>query len=120
MTHYPDGIVRMRYAIKAINSLAEFMVPGTTGLPPGAHPSGVDNIIWHNGTTPIDRDVLLAKQAELQAEYDALAYARKRKKEYPSLNEFAEAYAEKEIGDDSTKWDAYIINYNKVRTENPK
>jgi hypothetical protein len=31
-----------------------------------------------------------------------------------------EAYTEKEIGGDSTKWDAYVINYNKVRTDNPK
>ena len=59
-----------------------------------------------------------AKQDELIAEYDSLDYARKRK--YPPLNEFAEAYTEKEIGGNSTKWDAYIINYNKVRTENPK
>ena len=34
--------------------------------------------------------------------------------------EFIEAYAEKEIGGDSTKWDAYIVKYNKVRSDNPK
>ena len=44
----------------------------------------------------------------------------KRKIEYPDWHEFVEAYTEKEIGGDSTKWDAYIINYNKVKTENPK
>ena len=44
----------------------------------------------------------------------------KRKNEYPTLRDFAEAYTEKEIGGNSTKWDAYVINYNKVRTENPK
>ena len=27
---------------------------------------------------------------------------------------------EKEIGGDSTKWDASVIAYNKVRTDNPK
>ena len=27
---------------------------------------------------------------------------------------------EKEIGGDSTRWDAYVIAYNKVRTDNPK
>ena len=58
--------------------------------------------------------------AQLQTEYDALDYARKRGGEYPSTKDFMEAYTEKEIGGNSTKWDAYIINYNKVRTENPK
>ena len=40
--------------------------------------------------------------------------------EYPVTEEFIEAYTEKEIGGNSTKWDAYVINYNKVRTDNPK
>ena len=39
---------------------------------------------------------------------------------YPSIQDFMEAYTEKEIGSDSTKWDAYVIAYNKVRTDNPK
>ena len=60
------------------------------------------------------------KLVELTSEYDSLAYARKRADEYPSTKDFMEAYTEKEIGGDSTKWDAYVINYNKVRTENPK
>ena len=56
----------------------------------------------------------------LQAEYDAQKYARKRESEYPPLNEFAEAYCEKEFGGDSTKMDAYKIKYEKVRSDNPK
>ena len=36
------------------------------------------------------------------------------------MYDFAEAYTEKEIGGDSTKWEAYVTKYNKVRTENPK
>ena len=39
---------------------------------------------------------------------------------YPPLSEFAEAYTELEIGGDSTKWDAYIVKYNKVKTDYPK
>ena len=58
--------------------------------------------------------------AAAQADWDAKAYARKRILVYPNLAIFAEAYAEKEIGGDSTKWDAYVIAYNKVRTDNPK
>ena len=61
-----------------------------------------------------------AEIALLQAEYDAQDYARKRKAAYPSLNDFAEAYTEKEFGGDSTKMDAYKIKYEKVRSDNPK
>ena len=58
--------------------------------------------------------------SELQTEYDNLSYAREREKSYPSMLEFIEAYTEKEIGGDTTKWDEYVIKYNKVRTDNPK
>jgi len=58
--------------------------------------------------------------AQLQADYDALAYARARSLAYPGWQEFAEAYTEKEIGEDSTKWDAYVTAYNKVRSDNSK
>jgi len=97
-------------AIKAINPTAEFSV----------NAEDYNQITWLNGTTPIAVDDIKTKQTELQTEYDALDYARARDISYPNLKEFAEAYTEKEIGGDSTKWDAYVINYNKVRTENPK
>ena len=48
------------------------------------------------------------------------AYKMNRRKNYPSVDDFMEAYTEKEIGSDSTKWDAYVTAYNKVRTDNPK
>ena len=76
-------------------------------------------IIWHDGNpTNITEEQITAKRSELQAEYDAKEYARTRKRQYPHLREFAEAYCEKEIGGDSTKWDAYIVKYNKVRSDN--
>jgi hypothetical protein len=56
----------------------------------------------------------------VEAWSDPNAYKIKRLEEYPSLQEFAEAYCEKEIGEDSTKWDVYKTAYNKVRTDNPK
>ena len=61
-----------------------------------------------------------AEIATAQATYDAKAYARTRETAYPSIQDFMEAYTEKEIGSDSTKWDAYVTAYNKVRTDNPK
>jgi UDP-galactopyranose mutase len=50
----------------------------------------------------------------------AADYARAREIAYPVTKEFIEAYTEKEIDGDSTKWDAYVIKRNKVRTDNPK
>ena len=79
-----------------------------------------DEVTYVDGQTPPTEEQVQAEITRLQAEYDSLAYARKRKKEYPSLNEFAEAYTEKEFGGDATKMDAYKIKYNKVRSDNPK
>jgi len=80
----------------------------------------IDTIEWHEGTTPISKSDIEAKMAELQAAYDAKAYARARDTQYPSLKEFAEAYTEKEILADTAKWDEYVVKYNKVRSDNPK
>ena len=81
----------------------------------------INQITWHDGNpTNITNQQITDKQAELQADYDALAYARAREVAYPQLKEFAEAYCEKEIGEDSTKWDAYVTKYNLVRNNNPK
>jgi len=57
---------------------------------------------------------------DVEAWTDPDAYKIKRQTEYPSVQDFMEAYTEKEIGGDSTKWDAYKTAYNKVRTDNPK
>ena len=81
----------------------------------------IDSIRWSDGNpTNITKHQILDRQTELHAEYDALAYARAREEAYPALKEFAEAYCEKEIGEDSTKWDAYVTKYNLVRNNNPK
>ena len=46
----------------------------------------INQITWHDGNpTNITNEQILAKQTELQAEYDAQDYARKRKEEYPSI-----------------------------------
>ena len=96
-------------AIKAINPDAQVSV----------NAEDYDQITWNN-TPVISKANIQTKQAELQAAYDALAYARAREIAYPELKEFTEAYTEKEIGGDSTKWDAYVTKYNLVRSNNPK
>ena len=98
-------------AVLAIKSDAQVTISG----------EDVTTIIWHDDNpTNITHQQILDKQAELQTAYDALAYARAREIAYPQLKEFTEAYCEKEIGADSTKWDAYVLKYNKIRTDNPK
>ena len=100
-------------AIKSINSNAKFTVNGDNDV-------DTADIIWLDGTAEISKSDIKNKMSELETEYDALSYARKRAEEYPSVQDFMEAYTEKEIGGDSTKWDAYKTNYNKVRSDNPK
>ena len=81
--------------------------PPSAAFGPCPHPE----LVWADIQTEMNR---------LQAEYDASEYARTRKGEYPRSDVFIEAYTEKEIDGDSTKWDAYVIARNKVRSDNPK
>lgn len=95
-------------AIQSLHPTAQFVLRG-------------DELTWQSDdiTEPTEEEIT-AEQERLQAEYDGLAYARARASAYPSLSEFVEAYTEKEIGEDSTKWDAYVVKYNQVREDNPK
>jgi len=45
----------------------------------------INSIEWLSETTPISASDIEAKQAELQADYDAKQYQRDRAKEYPSI-----------------------------------
>ena len=47
-------------------------------------------------------------------------WSQDRAENYPSMVEFVEAYTEKEILEDSAKWDAYVEKYNQVRSDYPK
>lgn len=48
----------------------------------------IDQITWYDGNpTKITHSQIIAKQAELQAEYNAQAYARSRATEYPSIQD---------------------------------
>ena len=62
-------------AILSINSDAKVIVNG----------SDVKQIEWLENTTPIAEADILAKQKELQAEYDANKYQRDRAEAYPSI-----------------------------------
>jgi hypothetical protein len=52
----------------------------------------INKITWHDGNpTNITNEQILAKQTELQAEYDSQDYARKRQAEYPSVQDLVVA-----------------------------
>ena len=64
-------------AIKKINPNAEFKYLE----------EDINTIEWLNGTTPIAKELILAKIAELQAEYETNQYQRDRAKSYPTIQE---------------------------------
>ena len=51
----------------------------------GVNAEDINQITWQNGTQPIPANEILAKQKELQAEYEAKQYQRDRQKKYPSI-----------------------------------
>ena len=77
-------------------------------------------ISWDGPDAQPTQEELETAWTQIQTAHDAQAYARTRATAYPADADFKEAYTEKEIGGDSTKWDAYVTAYNKVRTDNPK
>jgi len=74
-------------AIYAINSSAVFHI----GAENSADVLDSCTIEWLEGTTPISKADIQTKMDELQAEYDAQEYARKRKSEYPTIEELVVA-----------------------------
>ena len=64
-------------AIKKINPNAQVTV----------NADDINQITWHNGTTPISKADIEAKMVEVQADYDAKQYQRDRVSEYPNLQE---------------------------------
>ena len=93
-------------SIKAINPNAEVSVIN----------EDVNKITWHNGTTPIPANEILAKQQELIAEYNSKQYQRNRAKAYPSIQEQLDMqYWDKVNGTDN--WEQAI---NAVKAQYPK
>jgi len=76
----------------------------------------INQITWHNGTTPIPTNEILAKQQELIAEYNSKQYQRDRAKDYPSLaDQLDMQYWDKING--TNKWQQAI---NAVKQKYPK
>ena len=79
------------------------------------------NVKWKDGheTTAEETAAINAKIIELQADYDALAYARNRFDSYPSIDDVTVALAEKAEGD-STMWDKITAERSAVKAKFPK
>jgi len=93
-------------AIKKINPLAEFVIRN----------NDINSIEWHNGTTPIPANEILAKQQELITEYNSNKYQRDRAVDYPSLaDQLDMQYWDKING--TNKWQQAI---NAVKQKYPK
>jgi hypothetical protein len=96
-------------AILVINPKAEFTVHNNLDL---------DNceIVWHEDTTPISKADIQTKLDELQADYDALDYARKRKEAYPDIYDYMDGI----VKNDQTQINKYIADSQAVKVRYPK
>ena len=91
-------------AILKINPNAEFSV----------NADDINQITWHNGTTPIPKADIEAKMVEVQADYDAKQYQRDRV--YPSIGEQLDMQYWDSVNGTTTWKDAVA----KVKSDNPK
>ena len=94
-------------ALKSLQPNAEWVLRGETL-------EWIDNEIPQPTKQQIDAEV-----TRLQAQYDALEYARKRAPEYPPLTDLADALYHQSKGDE-TKLTAYLAKCEAVKQKYPK
>tara|TARA_Y100000588_G_scaffold151569_1_gene165594 strand:+ start:1582 stop:1899 length:318 start_codon:yes stop_codon:yes gene_type:complete len=97
-------------AVLAIKSDAKVVVRG----------DDIDGIEWIDGETPISKSDILAKQTELQTEYDAQEYARNRQAEYPSIDELVVALWENVVEERASAVVALEAKRQAVKVKHPK
>ena len=96
--------IKIAYTILQINPTAVFSISG----------DDVNKIEWLEGTTPISNEDILAKQIELQADYDAKQYQRDRV--YPSITDQLDMQYWDNVNG-TTNWKDAVA---KVKSDNPK
>ena len=97
-------MISISKAIQAINPNAEVSV----------NAEDFEQITWLNGTTPISKADIKAKQVELQTAYDAKQYQRNRV--YPSIGDQLDMQY-KDLLNNTTTWKDAVA---KVKSDNPK
>tara|TARA_R100000750_G_C2280306_1_gene70947 strand:- start:173 stop:490 length:318 start_codon:yes stop_codon:yes gene_type:complete len=97
-------------SIIAINPDAQVNVSG----------NNIDKITWLYGTTPISKEDILAKQTELQADYDAKQYQRDRV--YPSIGDQLDMlwHSIDQDGELQTKYFEFYQAIKAVKVKHPK
>ena len=103
---------RVDHAIRAINPDAKFAV--FDGL--GSDTVDTCTIEWHQGTIEISKADIKAKLIELEAEYNAKEYQRKRRPAYPDINDYMDGI----VKNDQTQIDKYIADSQAVKARYPK
>jgi len=96
-------------AIKAINPDAKVTVAETGNV-------DTAEITWLEGTTEISKADIQTKMNELQSEYDAQDYARKRKAAYPNIYDYIDGI----VKSDQAQIDKYIADCQAVKDKYPK
>jgi len=99
-------MISLLKAIKAINPSAQFNYTE----------EDINSIEWLNGTTPIAKQTILNKQAELEADYQANQYQRQRANEYPDFKEYLDGI----VKGDQAQIDKYIDDCLAVKAKYPK
>ena len=94
------------------------IIDAIVALDPNTQVSVVDEdmkqILWHDGNpNNITSSQIKTKQIELQAEYDAKEYSRKREVEYPSIQECVHAILDDQL-------DALQAKRAEIKTKYPK
>tara|TARA_R110002074_G_scaffold258379_1_gene430943 strand:- start:68 stop:379 length:312 start_codon:yes stop_codon:yes gene_type:complete len=96
--------------ILAINPNAEFKIID----------ENFNTIEWLNGTTSISKSDIEAKQAELQAAYDAKQYQRDRATAYAEIKEQLDLLYHDMVADKGDKTGEWFKAIKAVKDENPK
>ena len=80
----------------------------------------INQITWHNGTTPIPKADIEAKMVELQADYDAKQYQRDRV--YPSIGDQLDMlwHSIDRDGELKSKYYDFYEAIKAVKVKNPK
>ena len=80
----------------------------------------IDNIQWHDGTTPISKADIEAKMVEVQADYDAKQYQRDRV--YPSIGDQLDMlwHSIDRDGELKSKYYDFYEAIKAVKVKNPK
>ena len=77
----------------------------------------INKITWHDGNpTNITNKQITDKITELNADYDSKEYQRKRKEEYPPMEDYLDGI----VKDDQAQIDKYIADCKAVKEKYPK